>query len=441
MAAAIGEREREITHLALHDSETGLPNRFSLERAIEALRTEVRAEGGVVVVAALGIDRFHFVRGAIGYHLAARLVEIVGQRLAALAFGGGVARLSSDVLALAYRAADIDAAYATAADLAEALDAPVLLEGERIDVSLTVGLSVCGVADAVVASPIERASIALDQARAAHRKAAHFDETAYGDPSTNLSLISELREGVARGDLKIHHQPKYDLREGRVTAVEALARWKHPVRGMIPPDLFIGMAEETGHIMALTESVLAQAIADQAALRRAGHDLTVSVNISGRLMDDADFATGALEMIKAAGADICFEITETAVIDNPELALSIIDRLVKAGVGISIDDYGSGLSSLSYLKQIRATELKIDKTFITALSESHRDALLVKSTIDLAHGLGLKVVAEGVETADTLALLTGMGCDIAQGYLIARPMPLEDLLAFLGPSAAREESA
>jgi EAL domain-containing protein (putative c-di-GMP-specific phosphodiesterase class I) len=231
--------------------------------------------------------------------------------------------------------------------------------------------------------------------------------------------------------MAVYYQPKHDLRSNRISGAEALVRWRHPVRGLIPPDVFIGMAEETGHIAALTECVLAQAIADQAQLARGGHVLTIAVNMSGRLLSDSVFADRAIAMIRGSGADICLEVTETAVIENPELGLALIDRFAEAGVAISIDDYGSGLSSLAYLKQIRADELKIDKAFILSLAESSRDALLVKSTIDLAHSLGLKVTAEGVETPTALALLAGMGCDLAQGYLIAKPLPLAEFEQFL----------
>jgi EAL domain-containing protein (putative c-di-GMP-specific phosphodiesterase class I) len=171
-------------------------------------------------------------------------------------------------------------------------------------------------------------------------------------------------------------------------------------------------------------------------MRAAGHDVMMSVNLSGRMLGDPAFAQEAIWMIEAADGRICLEITETAVIENPEQALAIIDQLRAAGISISIDDYGSGLSSLAYLKQIHADELKIDKAFVMTLDRSARDALLVKSTVDLAHSLGLKIVAEGVETAETLAILTGMGCDLAQGYFIARPMPLAGVLAFLDEAVA-----
>jgi EAL domain-containing protein (putative c-di-GMP-specific phosphodiesterase class I) len=208
-------------------------------------------------------------------------------------------------------------------------------------------------------------------------------------------------------------------------------RWRHPQRGLISPDIFIAMAEETGHVRNLTEWVLARAIAEQAVMRAAGHDLPVSVNVSGRLLGDPSFADKALTMIADAKASICFEITETAVIDNAELAFATIARCGDAGIGIAIDDYGAGLSSLSYLKQIRAQELKIDKAFVLSAADSGRDALLIKSTIDLAHSLGMKVTAEGVETRQTLALLASMGCDVAQGYLIGKPMPVADLIRTL----------
>jgi EAL domain-containing protein (putative c-di-GMP-specific phosphodiesterase class I) len=210
-----------------------------------------------------------------------------------------------------------------------------------------------------------------------------------------------------------------------------LSRWRHPTRGMLRPDLFIPMAEETGHIRTLTDWVLRQAIADQIVMQRLGHEMEVSVNISGRLLGDRDFADFVDRTLETAAGKICFEITETAVIENPDMALELLDRFRNAGVSISIDDFGSGLSSLAYLKQIRGHELKIDKSLITDVGESQRDALIVRSTIDLAHSLGLKVTAEGVETANTFQLLAAMGCDSIQGYLIAKPQPLNELLIFL----------
>ncbi len=317
------------------------------------------------------------------------------------------------------------------ADLIDALERPLRLGATAIDVGLSAGFAVMGVHAQSCVALVERANIALDQTRQRRRRLAAFDEAAYGDPASNLALMSEMLHATEVGDLVLHYQPKLDLRSGQVCGAEALSRWRHPTRGMLPPDLFIGMAEETGHIRALTDWALDRAIADQAAMRREGSDLELSVNISGRLMGERDFADRAMARIAESKARLCFEITETAVIDNPGTALELIEGYAAAGIPISIDDYGSGLSSLAYLKQIAAQELKIDKAFVLNLAASQRDALLIKSTVDLAHSLGLKVVAEGVETAEGAAMLQAMGCDAAQGYYFARAMPRGQLLDFL----------
>jgi EAL domain-containing protein (putative c-di-GMP-specific phosphodiesterase class I)/GGDEF domain-containing protein len=435
MAAEIRERERRITHLAMHDPETELPNRVHLEREIAPLVEA--ADGGVVMVAALGVDRFPHVRGAIGYGLASAMIRELGAKLHWLNPEHRLARLSTDVLGLAFVADDLASGQALAMQTLAALETPIQLGDNTIDVSLTVGLAAHDLHEDVVSSLVERANIALDQARAARQKLGVFDAALYGDPAANLSLMSQMLQGLKDGEMWIGHQPKLDLRAQAITGVEALVRWRHPGRGPLSPDQFILMAEETGHIGALTEWVLARAIEEQALLRHAGHDLSMSVNLSGRLLGDEDFAEVALDMVRGAPGEICFEITETAVIENPELALQVLDGFAKNGVKIAIDDYGAGLSSLAYLKQIRADELKIDKAFVMSMAESQRDALLVRSTVDLAHSLGLRVTAEGVETPVALSLLAGMGCDLAQGYLIAKPMPLKDLLTFLAQDSVR----
>jgi EAL domain-containing protein (putative c-di-GMP-specific phosphodiesterase class I)/GGDEF domain-containing protein len=426
-ARTLRDREARLTHMALHDQETGLGNRLALER--------LASGPGRIYVILLCVDRFEVVRNAIGYDSMARLLVSLGQRLSALSGGTPVARVGGGTLGLVFCSDSDESAVSEAARLCEAAHAPVILNGAPVDIALTAGVARTGESNRNVPSPVDRASIALDQARATRRRAAAFDADRYGDPGDNLSLISELMTALRDGDVTLAYQPKYDFRAQGVTGVEALMRWTHPRRGCVSPDLFIGMAEETGHIRPLTEWAIRRAIADQKTLAAAGHALTVSVNISGRLLSDESFADFALAEVAAAGADLCFEITETAVVDYPDLALRIVERFAAAGISVSLDDYGSGLSSLTYLKQIRADELKIDKSFILGLDQSSRDALLVKSTIDLAHSLGLKVTAEGVETPTALALLRGMGCDMAQGYLIGRPAPLAELTEHLSSPA------
>lgn len=426
MAAEIRDRERKITHQALHDDDTGLPNRHALERVIQSLS---EWQLGGVYVCALGLDRYSHMRHALGHKLSAQAVRMVGNRLGGLAPTCGVARISSDMLGFVLIAEDEAAALDEVARLLTPLERPVRVQGEPIDVALSIGLA--PLEGAEVAASIERASIALDQARSQRTKTAVFDAEAYGDPAANLSLMSNLLTGILQDQLVLWHQPKYDMRKNAVTGTEALVRWNHPVRGMIFPDVFITMAEETGHIRALTEWVVRRAIADQKALAEAGYELDVAVNISGRVLGEPDFVDFARDALKDAVGRICFEITETAVIENPAVALSMLDAFADLGVSISIDDYGSGLSSLAYLKQIRGNELKLDRSIIADVTHSQRDALIVRSTIDLAHSLGLKVVAEGIETDACFSVLAGMGCDMGQGYLIARPQPLSQLFEFL----------
>lgn len=425
MATAIRDRERKITLQAMQDGDTSLPNRLALEH--EATGSLGRRHGPPFVVA-MRIDRFNEVRGAIGYQLAAEVVRMVGERLNAMDTRAHAARIASDTVGFLMPATDAESAMAEAERLLVRLEQPVRVGGEAVDVNLTVGLAPL---ESIPGQAIERASIAVDQARAARRKIALFDPEAYGDPAGNLGLMSSLLAGIGRGELELHYQPKLDLRSQRITGCEALVRWQHPTRGRLPPDRFIPMAEETGHIHALTEWVVRQAIDDQKALAGAGHGLAVAVNISGRTLGEPEFADFVDSAIQDAPGKVIFEITETAIIDNPDAALAMLDRFASAGIDISIDDFGVGLSSLAYLKQIPAQELKIDRSLAGAVDQSPRDALIVRSTIELAHGLGLKVTAEGIETDECLTALTAMGCDLAQGYLLARPMPLHELMTFL----------
>ena len=403
-----------------------MPGVVLLERVVEA---HVDWPEGQVFVAALGMDRFNHMRGAIGHKLAAQAVRMVGNRLGGLAPTCGVARISTEVLGFVLIAEGESAALEDVQRLLAQLEQPVRVGGESIDVALSVGIA--PLEDGAVGPAIERAVIGLDQARAARRKMGMFDPQAYGDPAENLSLMSSLLTGIQDGQLELWHQPKFDMRRRITTGAEALVRWNHPTRGMIVPEVFISMAEETGHIRILTEWVVRQAVADQRALADAGHRIDVAVNISGRILGEPDFVDFVAEALRPAVGQICFEVTETAVIENPDVALKMLDRFADLGVSIAIDDFGAGLSSLAYLKRIRGHELKIDRSIVQDVVGSQRDALIVRSTIDLAHSLGLKVVAEGIETNDQFSLLSAMGCDQAQGYLVARPMPLRRLFEFL----------
>lgn len=246
-----------------------------------------------------------------------------------------------------------------------------------------------------------------------------------------VDLASDLALAVPRNEFFMVYQPKVHVRQRMVSSAEALIRWQHPILGLVMPDSFIDLADGNGDMRPITLWTLQHVIADQKKLETEGHALRIFINISGGLLTDRLFIEAACALIEDSGASIGFEITETAVIRDPDLAIANLERCAAIGIMLAIDDYGSGLSSLSYLKRLPATELKIDKSFITHLTSSNRDPLIVRSTIDLAHALEMEVTAEGVETPAALALLTVMGCEMVQGYLISPPLALPEFKTYL----------
>jgi predicted signal transduction protein with EAL and GGDEF domain len=425
---------REIARAALLDPDTQLPNRQAVQSRVTELH-EIAGDG-VVLVAAIGIDRFVHLRGAIGHALMLDLICEFAARSREAVTDAPVSRLSDSALGLAFIAHDLADGLRIAAALQKALSTPIYLRDNSVDVSVTVGLSKladeCAAASAAEVSIVDRAMIAVDQARATRKPVARFDAALYGSPGSNLSLMSEMLRAFENGQMSVHYQPKLALRPGKIVGIEALIRWSHPERGALGPDLFVYMAEETGHIAALTGWVLRRAVEDQRVLSAAGHDLSVSINWSGVVINDRPFTDLALQIAAKACGKICLEVTETAIIGNAQLARQTLERFRAAGIAISIDDYGAGLSSLAYLKNIPADELKIDRAFVMNMATDPVDAVLVRSAVALAQSLGLQCVAEGVENGGTLEFLRAMGCDLAQGFFIARPMPLSALMDFLG---------
>ncbi|MBP7817239.1 MAG: EAL domain-containing protein [Phenylobacterium sp.] len=424
----IAEREAGLLHQAMHEPETGLPNRRALLLDIGSHMQGDQTDA--VAVVAIGIDRFPTMRGAIGYSLSNLIVRGVAARLEAICGDVQVAHLSTSVIGLVLRRADTETLLADLKRI-EDLDPGHEVAGHPVDAFVKLGVSHRTSQEDEAERLLENAALALDEARRLNWRVVTFEAETYADPTSNLALMTEMRRGLQAGEISLHYQPKLTTADGGVHGVEALIRWKHPVRGNIPPDSFIGVAEETGNIRELTEWTLERALADRAALSASGQDLIVSVNISGRLLADRSFCDHVQAMVAGRDHGLCLEITETAVIENPTAATASIAAFRAAGLKVSIDDYGIGLSSLSYLKMLEADELKIDKSLVVAVAESQRDRLILKSTIDLAHSLGMSVVAEGVETHEVQAALALLGCDAVQGYLISRPVPLDDLRAFL----------
>lgn len=438
--AIVREREAGLLHLALHEPETELPNRRALLRALGERLAEPGA--GPTAVIAIGIDRFSTMRGAIGYRRFNEVMRQVAGRIAETSGEAMVAHLSTSVLGLVVSAPTAPALRATVRKL-EGLDPSIEIDGELpVDAFVRLGVAYRRQDDDTAESLLENASVALDRARDLDRRAVAFDRKAFADPSLNLALMSDMRRALAAGEMRLHYQPKVSTRTGEVLGVEALVRWSHPTRGPIRPDVLVATAEETGMIRALTDWGVAQAVADLKRLGALGHGITVAVNISAGLLADREFKRKLIRSAEGCGGRLCLEITESAIIQSPDEALAAIAEFRAAGLKISIDDYGTGLSSLSYLKLIEADELKLDKSLVTAVAESARDRLILKSTVELAHGLGMSVVAEGVETPQVMAALAAMGCDVAQGFLVSRPLAVEDLADFLAaPADARARRA
>ena len=311
---------------------------------------------------------------------------------------------------------------------------PIAIDGEEFEIELSVGAAAAEGAPTDDIRMIEIAEQALGQA-VGDRRTVVLDAAVAQGSVDRIAIARDLDRAMACGELFLQYQPKLHVRRQEVTSVEALIRWYHPVRGLVLPGDFIPLAEETRMIGALTLWTIRQALADQSVMASGGHDLRVFVNISGVLLSNERFIAEASELVRDCADKIGFEVTETSVIGDPESAIANLQAIAELGVDIAIDDYGAGLSSLTYLKRLPARELKIDKLFVTQLTSSNRDPLIVRSTIDLAHALDMEVVAEGVETQAALALLSVMGCDMIQGFLISRPIGLNALIAFLDEGA------
>ncbi|MGK6323188.1 putative bifunctional diguanylate cyclase/phosphodiesterase [Sphingomonas sp. DT-51] len=411
------EQQRQI------DDDTGLPNRRAL------LRHRAAATKAPLLVATIGnADALTTLLGErAGHDLVLRLAE----RLRA-SVGGTVYRVGERLLAVETATDDVEALVVA---LRSVLTEPVEILGRRADAAVHLGVSA---SDGNIHDRLVSATLAADAAVAAGAfwRHAHVDAEAL---ERRLVLMGELDQAIARGEIEVHYQPKLALATDRIVSAEALVRWRHPSRGMIRPDLFIPLAEQADRIAALTLHVLAQAVTDLAAWRARGHDVSVAVNLSAMLIAEPAFRTAVdrlLERDAVPANRLIFEVTESAALADPERAAEHLRHFRDKGVAISMDDYGTGQSTLSYLRQLPLAELKIDRSFVQHAHTNPADALMVRSTIDLAHGLGLKVVAEGIEDAACLALLRDAGCDLVQGYLIGRPMVADAFAATLETRAA-----
>ena len=384
----------------------------------------------------LDLDRFKDVNDLFGHQMGDRLLQQIGQRLSpVLRQGDTLGRLGGDEFGILLPGADQDAAVQTARRIREALLAPFELDDVRIRIGGSVGIARYP-ADAGNAKDLYQcADVAMYAAKARRTGVEVYDVEHGADGRDRLIMAAEIRIAVTAPDqFVLHYQPKLELRSGLITGVEALVRWRHPHRGLLYPDSFLAIAEQTGSLPALTERVLSTAIAQCRQWRLDGLDLTIAVNLSASDLSDDHLVREIAVMLATSNVPtdaLQLEITETTLMADPEQAIATLHALRRLGVELSIDDYGTGFSSLSYLRDLPVQTLKIDRAFITELTEHSNNAAIVRSTIDLAHALGLRVVAEGVETSEVLTLLRRYGCDIAQGYHICKPRPANELTAWL----------
>jgi EAL domain-containing protein (putative c-di-GMP-specific phosphodiesterase class I)/CHASE2 domain-containing sensor protein len=425
-AGAAGRAAWRRRETSLADSRTRLPNLAALERDCRGT--------SAATIAVARIDGFADLLSALGPDGSAELVRAVAERLAFAASAERIYRI--DEAGLAWVEPE-DAALDERFDSIDALMRAPFAAGRSVEVSTHFGAA-RGAGTAARQLCADAGLAALHAAERGQRWQL-FTPSDLERANWRVSLLAELDSALARGELWNAYQPKLDLRTGRIHAVEALVRWDHPERGTLAPDSFIPLVEQHGRAADLTLHVMAQALADAAAWSDGGETLGVAVNISATLLQDHGFLHRLEQLLQASGfpADrVTLEVTESAAMADPEAAAVALLGWRKLGVGVSIDDYGTGQSSLSYLQKMPATELKIDRSFIAAMAAGHRDRILVRSTIAMAHELGLAVVAEGVEDEICLELLREMGCDQAQGYGISRPVAADLVAPF-----AREYSA
>ena len=380
--------------------------------------------------AAVEVDRFAALRLSIGYDMASKLLGSICDRIRDQLPGCEVGRANRTSVEFAFAARSEGAARAKLMALGASAANRVVVDGFEFDLALSIGVAEA-IDGIITESVIDRAEAALSEARDRHQRIVFAHGAEAGGAVERLDLMRELQHALRNDGFELAYQPKLRSRTAEIDSAEALLRWHHPVRGSISPDLFIPLAEETGNIRGVTEWVINRAIDDQSRLKAAGCDVSIDVNISGILLPDLDFAAWVLARVPTAAGRIGFEITETSMIGDPDGAAANLRRFADAGVRLAIDDYGSGFSSLAYLQRLPVNELKIDKSFVSGLTTTQRDPLLVRSTIDLAHALDMEVTAEGVDTSEALALLRVMGCDLLQGFLISKPLPFEEFREFV----------
>jgi diguanylate cyclase (GGDEF)-like protein len=437
-AALAADRERQ----AMYDAVTGLPNRSLLADRTSRLLLDSARNSREVALMLFDLDHFKEINDTLGHRVGDVLLREVGARLqATVREGDTVARLGGDEFAVLVACMNTgDDAVVVAERLLDVLREPFVIDGVRLQTQASIGIALSPEHGMDVDTLVQRADVALYTAKEERGRWAMYSPESDRYTPERLALLGELRAGLETGQLVVFYQPKSDAQTGVVLGVEALARWQHPTRGLLAPDEFIPLAENTGLIGDLTFEVLRQALRQVRGWRARGMRLGVSVNLSARQLTDLDLPRDVAALLADFGLPaevLTLEVTESTIMADPSRTLTVLRMLAEIGVVLSIDDFGTGYSSLAYLKRLQADELKIDKSFIMGMSRNPNDAVIVRSTIELGHNLGLRMVAEGVEDAETWRMLRALECDIVQGYHLSRPLPPADITDWLQTSRLR----
>ena len=435
MRQDIQASQEEVQRLAYWDRLTGLPNRAQFREKLKAALQTEAPETHPVAVIVLDLDRLKHINDVLGYGFGDKVIQTVAERLNQLFQDPAsmVARMGGGQFAVMYVGLGATEALEQTRRVHAALEAPVNIDGQTVDLRAGMGIALWPEHPGDVDVLIGHAEVAMYAAKRKSTEVQIYDPAFDSGSALTLSMLSELRQAIEQNELRLFLQPKIDLKNHRVIAAEALVRWEHPTRGLVPPMQFIPFAEQTGFVRHLTLWVLEETAKQWHGLQNAQGQLRIAINLSTRDLMDQEFPE-KLEKILSQYAvpreGFCLEITESAIMDDPARAEETLNQLSDAGYKLSIDDFGTGYSSLAYLKRLPVNELKIDKSFVMGMENDESDAKIVKSTIDLAHNLGLSVVAEGIENQQVYNLLSALQCDEGQGYFMSKPMPSSDFVAW-----------
>ncbi len=441
VARDISERKAQTAALeyqATHDALTALPNRNLLNDRLRQAILAAQREHHSLALLVLDLDRFKEINDTLGHHHGDLLLKEVGPRLrAALRESDTIARLGGDEFAVLLPTVDRDGAVMTAQKILQTLERPFTLDELVLDVEASIGITLFPEHGLDAETILRRADVAMYMAKQAGSGYALYASEHDQYSHQRLSLMGELRHAIERDQLFLHYQPTVSLTSGLVTGAEALLRWQHPKYGLVPPNQFIPLAEQTGLIKPLTEMVVNAALRQCHTWQRDGVKLNVSVNLSARTLHDPGFPDQIDKLLTEHGLSphsLELEITESAIMADPDRAMEILSCLSIMGVRLAIDDFGVGQSSLTYLKKLPVHVIKIDQSFVLNMDTDPDDVMIVRSIIDLGHNQGLKVLAEGVQSQQGLERLTELGCDSVQGYFISRPLPAEAFIAWMSAS-------